>query len=187
MAPTISTLDYTCAFTERQKGRPMRLAILLFCSVAVFGQSSAPPPEPKADPQVGSPRPETPSKDFGLGTGAHERSVGGVGILSDTQGVDFGPYIKSMMDKVKNQWYKLIPSSAEYKKGKLAIEFAIARDGTLADMRLIATSGDVALDRPAWGAITQSGPFPPLPSNFKGPYLAVRARFSYNPKKGDLH
>ena len=53
-------------------------------------------------------------------------------------------------------------------------------------MRLVASSGDVALDRPAWGSITASNPFPPLPSDFTGPYLALRFRFYYNPDKADL-
>jgi TonB family protein len=44
----------------------------------------------------------------------------------------------------------------------------------------------VALDRPAWGSITASNPFPPLPSESTGPYLALRFRFYYNPDKTDL-
>jgi TonB family protein len=124
--------------------------------------------------------------DFGLGTGAHGRQLGALDILSDTQGVDFGPYLQRILQDVKENWYHLIPESAEMKKGKLAIEFAITRDGKVADMRLIATSGDVALDRPAWGSITASNPFPPLPSEFTGPYLALRFRFYYNPDKSEL-
>jgi TonB family protein len=124
--------------------------------------------------------------DFGLGTGAHGRQLGALDILSDTQGVDFGPYLQRILQDVKENWYHLIPESAEMKKGKLAIEFAITKDGKVADMRLIATSGDVALDRPAWGSITASNPFPPLPSEFTGPYLALRFRFYYNPDKADL-
>ena len=124
--------------------------------------------------------------DFGLGTGAHGRQQGALDILSDTQGVDFGPYLQRILQNVKENWYHLIPESAEMKKGKLAIEFAITKDGKVADMRLIATSGDVALDRAAWGGITQSNPFPPLPSDFTGPYLALRFRFYYNPDKADL-
>jgi outer membrane biosynthesis protein TonB len=124
--------------------------------------------------------------DFGLGTGAHGRQQGGLDVLSDTQGVDFGPYLQRILQDVKENWYHLIPESAEMKKGKLAIEFAITRDGKVADMRLIATSGDVALDRPAWGSITASNPFPPLPSEFTGPFLALRFRFYYNPDKADL-
>ena len=124
--------------------------------------------------------------DFGLGTGAHGRQQGALDILSDTQGVDFGPYLQRILQDVKENWYHLIPESAEMKKGKLAIEFAITKDGHVADMRLVATSGDVALDRPAWGSITSSNPFPPLPNEFTGPYLALRFRFYYNPDKADL-
>jgi TonB family protein len=124
--------------------------------------------------------------DFGLGTGAHGRQLGALDILSDTQGVDFGPYLQRILQDVRENWYHLIPESAEMKKGKLAIEFAITKDGKVADMRLIASSGDAALDRPAWGSITASNPFPPLPSDFTGPYLALRFRFYYNPDKADL-
>jgi TonB family protein len=124
--------------------------------------------------------------DFGLGTGAHGRQLGALDILSDTQGVDFGPYLQRILEDVRQNWYRLIPESAEMKKGKLAIEFAITKDGSIADMRLVATSGDAALDRAAWGGIFSSNPFPPLPGEFTGPYLALRFRFYYNPDKSDL-
>lgn len=124
--------------------------------------------------------------DFGLGTGAHGRQQGALDILSDTQGVDFGPYLQRILQDVREKWYLLIPESAEMKKGKLAIEFAITKDGQVADMKLVASSGDVALDRPAWGSIIGSNPFPRLPSEFTGPYLSLRFRFYYNPDKADL-
>ena len=124
--------------------------------------------------------------DLGLGTNAHGRQLGALDILSDTQGVDFGPYLQRIRHDVKENWYNLIPESAEMKKGKLAIEFAITKDGQVAGMKLVASSGDVALDRAAWGGITGSNPFPPLPSDFGGQYLSLRFRFYYNPDKGDL-
>ena len=91
-----------------------------------------------------------------------------------------------MLPVVKANWYRLIPECVEFKKGKLVIEFALTKDGNIADMRLIASSGDIALDRPAWASITASNPFPPLPGDFTGPYLALRFRFYYNPDKADL-
>jgi TonB family protein len=124
--------------------------------------------------------------DFGLGTGAHGRQVGNLDILSDTMGVDFGPYLQRILHDVKQNWYNLIPESAQMKKGKLAIEFAITKDGQVAGMKLVASSGDVALDRPAWGSITGSNPFPPLPTEFGGQYLALRFTFYYNPSKGEM-
>ena len=125
--------------------------------------------------------------DFGLGTGQRGRQLGQLDILSDTQGVDFGPYLQRILQVVRQNWEVGIPESARMgKKGKLAIEFAITKDGKVADMRLVATSGDAALDRPAWASITLSDPFPPLPTEFRGPYLALRFRYYYNPDKADL-
>jgi TonB family protein len=124
--------------------------------------------------------------DFGLGTPAHGRQYGNLEILSDTMGVDFGPYLQRILHDVRENWYAAIPESAQMKKGKLAIEFAIMKDGSVAGMRLIASSGDVPLDRAAWAGITGSDPFPPLPSEFGGQYLALRFRFYYNPSKEDL-
>lgn len=124
--------------------------------------------------------------DFGLGNPAHGRQMGALEILSDTQGVDFGPYLQRILQDVRENWYHLIPQSAEMKKGKLMIDFAITKDGQVADMKLSASSGDVSLDRPAWGSITGSNPFPPLPTEFTGPYLSLRFRFYYNPDKSEM-
>ena len=72
------------------------------------------------------------------------------------------------------------------KKGKLTIEFFILKDGSVAGMRYDTHSGDVALDRAAYGGITASNPFPPLPNEFGGPYLGLRFTFYYNPSPGDM-
>jgi TonB family protein len=124
--------------------------------------------------------------DFGLGTGAHGRQVGNLEILSDTQGVDFGPYLQRILRDVRVNWYNAIPESAQMKHGNLIIEFAITKDGKVAGMKLVATSGDIPLDRAAWAGITASDPFPPLPSEFGGPFLALRFRFYYNPTKDEM-
>ncbi len=124
--------------------------------------------------------------DFGLGTGAHGRQMGNLEVLSDTMGVDFGPYLQRVLHDVKENWYNAIPESAQMKHGNLIIEFAITKDGKVAGMRLVVPSGDVPLDRAAWAGITASDPFPPLPSEFGGQYLALRFRFFYNPTKDEM-
>lgn len=83
------------------------------------------------------------------------RQMGALDILSDTQGIDLGPYLQRILKDVKTNWYQLIPESAAMKKGKLAIEFSIAKDGQVMGMKLVVSSGDVMLDRPAWGSITK--------------------------------
>jgi TonB family protein len=123
---------------------------------------------------------------YGLGQGAHGRQMGNLEVLSDTMGVDFGPYLQRVLHDVRQNWYTAIPESAEMKHGNLIIEFAITKDGKVAGMKLIASSGDSPLDRAAWAGIVGSDPFPPLPSEFGGQYLALRFRFYYNPTKDEL-
>jgi len=124
--------------------------------------------------------------DFGLGQGQRGRQYGALEVLSDTEGVDFGPYLKRVVDEVRAHWYEAIPVSAEYKKGNLGIEFVILKDGSVAGMKLVFSSGDIALDRAAWAGITGANPLPPLPAEFNGKFLALRFRFYYNPDKEEL-
>jgi TonB family protein len=127
--------------------------------------------------------------EYGSGLRPKVDTRGGLEILSDTMGVDFGPYMKRLKFSVQNHWEPLIPESAMppvMKKGVVVIEFAITKDGKVMGMKLISGSGDVALDRAAWGAITDAIPLPNLPVAFSGDYLQIRARFYYNPDKNDL-
>jgi TonB family protein len=128
--------------------------------------------------------------DYGLGQGKQGgEAIGPMDVLSDTMGVDFGPYLARVLHDVRENWYRIIPESARaplMKKGKVSIEFAILKNGQVAGLQIVGTSGDVALDRAAYGGITASKPFPPLPSEFGGQYLALRFHFYYNPDKSDI-
>jgi TonB family protein len=110
-------------------------------------------------------------------------------ITTDTMGVDFGPYLARIKQVIEANWYTAMPESVYpplRKSGKVAIEFVILPDGKVQGMRVFYPSGDVALDRAAWGGISASNPFPPLPKEFKGPYLGLRCFFLYNPTKEEL-
>ena len=128
--------------------------------------------------------------DYGLGQGKQAGgAIGPLDVLSDTMGVDFGPYLARVLHDVRENWYRIIPESARaplMKKGKVSIEFAILKNGQVAGLQIVGTSGDVALDRAAYGGITASKPFPPLPAEFGGQYLALRFHFYYNPDKNDM-
>ena len=125
--------------------------------------------------------------DTGFAQGRQGGAASNLDILSDTMGVDFGPYLSRVLHDVRINWYNLIPESARsplFKQGKVSIQFAILKDGRVSAMQLTGSSSDVALDRAAWGGINGSNPFPPLPSDFKGEYLALRFNFFYNPPNG---
>ncbi|MFZ1084022.1 MAG: energy transducer TonB [Terracidiphilus sp.] len=110
--------------------------------------------------------------------------TGGVQILSDTQGVDFNNWLIHWHRETERTWDPLIPDEVNppiSKSGQLMIRFKVLPNGRLMEgsMVLEGSSGDVALDRAAWGALTGSN-YPPLPRDFHGPYLELRAWFLYN-------
>lgn len=109
---------------------------------------------------------------------------GGVQVLSDTQGVDFSSWLQRWHHETERTWDPLIPDEVNppiLKAGMVAIRFKVLPNGRLMDGSLVleGRSGDVALDRAAWGALTGSN-YPPLPRDFHGPYLELRASFLYN-------
>ncbi|MGB6742302.1 MAG: hypothetical protein WBE38_01505 [Terracidiphilus sp.] len=114
----------------------------------------------------------------------HPGASGGVQVLSDTQGVDFSSWLARWHYDTERTWDPLIPDEVNppiSKAGVVAIEFKVLPNGRLMpdSVHLVGRSGDTALDRAAWGALTGSS-YPPLPSDFHGPYLELRAYFLYN-------
>jgi len=118
---------------------------------------------------------------------------GGIQVLSDTQGVDFSSWIQRWHHETENTWDPLIPDEVNppiNKAGVVAIRFKVLPNGRLMDGSLVleGRSGDTALDRAAWGALTGSN-YAPLPREFHGPFLELRAFFFYNidPNQGHDH
>jgi outer membrane biosynthesis protein TonB len=110
--------------------------------------------------------------------------TGGVEVLSDTQGVDFNSWLAYWHRETLHTWDPLIPDEVNppiRKQGQLIIRFKVLPNGRLMEgsMALEGSSGDVALDRAAWGALTGSN-YPQLPRDFHGPFLELRAWFLYN-------
>jgi TonB family protein len=102
-------------------------------------------------------------------------------VLSDTRGVDFGPYLARVVYNVRRNWYSVIPVSAQMgEKGRVAIVFQILKDGSVPQIRLVGSSGSDPLDTAALSAIKLSNPFPPLPEEFTGKDLVLQFFFLYN-------
>lgn len=98
------------------------------------------------------------------------------------------PYLDRVLSIVRSNWYNLVPESARppiMKKGEVLIRFRVMKDGKIEDMHYVKSSGDIALDRAAYGGIVASSP-PPMPSDFGCKYLALQFHFFYNPGKGDI-
>jgi TonB family protein len=124
------------------------------------------------------------SGDYGQNAPSQHPAMGvGPEILSDTMGVDFGPWLRRVIEATRRSWYPIIPESARPpldKQGRVGIRFKVDPDGSVKEMILEFPSGDVSLDRAAWGGITGASPYPPLPKDFKGKFLELRFGFFYN-------
>jgi TonB family protein len=102
-------------------------------------------------------------------------------LLSDPMGVDFWPYLIRVLSSVRRNWYAVIPESARLgRQGRVLIQFAISREGSVPKLVIATPSGTEALDRAAVAGISASNPFPPLPPEFKGSQIRLQLAFSYN-------
>ena len=135
------------------------------------GPSPAPTLAASKAPETPSSRPAaepsnqaiTPAETTITPPGAHGGLNTGVDVLSDTEGVDFGPYLNKILREIKATWLPLIPEEARpplNKQGVTQIRFSILPDGRIGGMRLEGSTHDDALNRAAWGSITGIGQFP---------------------------
>jgi TonB family protein len=109
-----------------------------------------------------------------------------VELLTNDQGVDFRPYLIRVLNSVRQHWMAVLPESVTRlgRRGAVAIQFSIDRQGGVPKVVIAAPSGADALDRAAIAGISATIPFPPLPSDFKGDRIVLQFNFAYNmPKK----
>lgn len=102
-------------------------------------------------------------------------------LQSDPMGVDFKPYLIRILSSVKRNWLAVVPESARLgRRGKVVIQFAISKDGSVPKLVIAIPSGAEALDRAAVAGISASNPFPPLPEEFRGSVIRLQLNFMYN-------
>src|SRR6185295_13225568 len=86
----------------------------------------------------------------GLMEGATGQQMGA--LFFDPQGADFTAWINHFTHEVYRNW--VVPQAVMLGfRGQVDIEFIVARDGTMHDVRLLASSGTAALDRAAMNAL----------------------------------
>jgi hypothetical protein len=145
---------------------------LAFCAHNVIGQTSGSRSDTVASSQS--------ENDRRLELGSrYERPM--ADVLSDTQGVDFGPYMRQALQMIGKLWLSSVPADvahANKSQTDTVIRFTISRDGTISAMELVEASHLIEVDRAAWGSIVGIGKFPFLPTEFNGSNLVLRVGFS---------
>lgn len=107
-------------------------------------------------------------------------------LLSDPQGVDFGPYLnKEVLPTLEKAWQKVAPSIAKSTagkgKGKTVIEFAIQKNGSVSDLKVKESFSDATLDAALLDSLKSVAPFHALPAQFKGKSLTLQFDLSFHP------
>ena len=89
--------------------------------------------------------------------------------------------LKQGLAAVRRNWWAVMPEAARLgRRGKVSIQFSIARNGSVPKLVIVTNSGTDALDRAAVAGISASNPFPPLPTEFKGDQIRLQFNFAYN-------
>lgn len=151
-------------------GRFSRNALLLLGFVGLVTNSrhllAQTAPNPSLDPHSPS----------GVSQSAHYQ-VFGVDILTDTQGVNFGPYIDQVI-QILSDTPRPAKTRADFDdKPTALLSFTIAADGKVTTLHLDESSNYAALDRAAWGSISKVKALPPLPKEFTGTTLRLRVEY----------
>lgn len=95
---------------------------------------------------------------------------------TNTDDVDFGPYMRDLQRRIKMNWDP--PKGTESKR--VVVLFKIAKDGRLLSSRIMQSSDIYDVDRAALSAVELTEPFRQLPPNFKGKSIDIQFTFDYN-------
>ena len=138
-------------------------------------------PRPQA-PQRYRPEPPAPNQVFSREAPAavspmfQKPGSGGVGVGPNSAfGSQFGAYADLVVQRVTQKWQT--NGLAGLQLPIAVITFDIMRDGSVRNPQIAQRSGNSTLDYSALRAVTDAGPFPPLPPNYSGSSTSVELQF----------
>ena len=103
----------------------------------------------------------------------------GTEISLNTLDYKFHSYYLALKRKIELVWEYPYKARQTGVQGRLLMRFVISKDGSLAEVTILRSSGVALLDHEAVRAIRNASPFPPLPERMNTKRLAVTATFEY--------
>jgi TonB family protein len=121
----------------------------------------------------------------GLRIGVGEGPGGGGGGFGygEPGGVSTFPfqyYLQLIMDRVSANWFTSLVDSGATGVFTATVYFRIYRSGQVSDLKIRESSGIQSLDLSAMRAVQTSAPFPALPNDYDGQYLAINLIFEHS-------
>jgi TonB-like protein len=137
---------------------------LLIAGQAIGGTQAPSPPAPDAAPTVTC---ETKNPDLKNGT-----------VSFDTKGVEFGPWIRRFVQRVRRNW--VVPTEASVLKGCAIISVRVLKNGTVAETTTMNPSEVPAYTEAARNTLIKSSPLEPLPAGYTEESAAMTITFYYS-------
>ncbi len=103
----------------------------------------------------------------------------GKNIQLNTEQFRFHSYYINLKRKIELVWEYPYLARESGLQGRLLMRFVINRDGSLAEAKVLRSSGFALLDQEALRAVHDASPFPPLPARMESDRLVVNATFEY--------
>jgi len=148
-----------------------------------------PPPPPRQnkafEPKVPNPPNAVPGRNLGsanvpTGAGSVPGSSATPGLAVKSEGGGdfasrYGWYIEAVKRRIQSNWLQntIDPGVRAAHSAHAAVQFTILKDGTVKDIRVSQTSGNLSMDNSGLRAILASNPMPALPPDYSGSYVQV--------------
>lgn len=97
----------------------------------------------------------------------------------NTSELRYQKYLVNMKNRIESRWDYPESASRNGWQGVLRLDFAINKDGTLRDVKLVKSSNYPALDDAAITALRLASPFPPFPDDFGIEEINIKGSFEY--------
>jgi protein TonB len=136
------------------------------------------PPPPAAIPYGQGGAPALPYTQFSVG----DSSQGALGF-SGAGGGDFAGrfpwYVEAVRRRISSNWLLSTVDPAIRWAPRAVVSFQVFRDGTVANIQLLRSSGNTSVDNAAVRAILSSSPLERLPNEYSGSYVLVEFWFDF--------
>jgi protein TonB len=100
-------------------------------------------------------------------------------VSLDTKELKYLSYFALIKRRIERVWTYPPGAIASGLQGQLHLKFVLRSDGQVKIVELLRSSGYKVLDKEAWDAVVNAGPFGPFPPTIPDDELHITARFTY--------
>jgi periplasmic protein TonB len=108
-----------------------------------------------------------------------QQSASNGAVSLDTKELKYLSYFAHIKRRIERVWTYPPGAIANGLQGQLHLKFILRSDGQVKTVELLRSSGYKVLDKEAWDAVVNAGPFGPFPPTIPDDELHITARFTY--------